>query len=143
MRWQPEYPQAAPLRVGMRTRVVFVLTGFGLVPTFINIRGDSSRVSSRVPRQLVHGSQCQSAGQHRFTPDPISRGHERHLLQGTFALTSSWLFDLWGWRAPGRAAKDGTGPFTLCCPHFLGAFPSYIPYSHPSYSLISSALRHQ
>lgn len=57
-----------------------MLTGFGLVPTFINIRGDSSRVSSRVPRQLAYGSQCQSAGQHRFTPDPISRGHDRHLI---------------------------------------------------------------
>lgn len=67
---------AAPLGVGMRTRAGLVLTGFGLLPTFINIRGDSSRVSCRVPRQLAHGSRCQSEGQHTFTADPISRGHE-------------------------------------------------------------------
>lgn len=46
-----------------------------------------------------------------------------------FALASSWIFDLWGWRAPGCATKDGTGPLTLPA-HILWEHSFPIPHTH-------------
>lgn len=57
-------------------RPVMVLMGLGSLLGFINIRGDSSGVSSCMPRQLTQASVCvgRSADQRSSAPDPLHAG---------------------------------------------------------------------